>query len=276
MPDPVQQPVPAHAQEAPDPAKIQQEQAKAQAKAQQDALKAQVALHSAAVDVAKAVSDAYYKIDAALTKMAQDSDIYSKLKAVRDAVFIQKGQAEAVVQVASGGQQAPPAQSVAPTPTPVTPPTGQPTPLPTPMTPLSAPVTPNPEADAPPPPAPVTASLPSAQAQEIWDLLQKGLPGGGGNLTTDGKLVCLRGEPIFKIEGGMAFGSWAGAPSLTVAANVNSLSALAGVDRAFALHRGIPSFKGQDVPAEGWIAIGPVAKAKTAGLPSLLQPRAHR
>ena len=256
--------------EPPDPAKIQQDQMKAQ----NEALKAQVALHSSTVEVAKAVSDAYYKIDAVLTKMTPDSDVWTRLKSIRDAIFIQKGQVDQVVQMASGGTSGQQAQPVAPPPTaaPVAQaaPAAGPAPIPTRATPLPAPQPQTASKEA--------ASVPSMQAEKVWGWLQQGKPGSAGSLATDGKVVTLRGRPIFKVENGLAFGSFAGDPSLTTAANVNSLAVLAGIGRVFALHHGTPSFNGTDIPADGWVAVGVVKsgtapEAKAVSLPSLLQRR---
>ena len=75
-----------------------------------DPRKAQEALHKAVVDVAKAISDAFYKVDAELLGLPPNNPIGTELKAIRDNIFVQKQRAEKLVSGASEAlQNLPPA-----------------------------------------------------------------------------------------------------------------------------------------------------------------------
>ena len=57
-----------------------------------DPYKQQENLHKSATDVAKAVSDAYYKVDSALLNLPAGNTMAAGMKAIRDNLFVQKQQ----------------------------------------------------------------------------------------------------------------------------------------------------------------------------------------
>ena len=57
--------------------------------------------HGAATSTAKAISDCFYKVDSLLSKIPEAAPAKSQLKAIRDALFIQKNKAEGIVQQAT-------------------------------------------------------------------------------------------------------------------------------------------------------------------------------
>lgn len=201
-----------------------------------DPRKAQEALHKAVVDVAKAISDAFYKVDAELLGLPPNNSLGSELKAIRDNIFVQKQRAEKLVTGASEAlQQMPPSPPEEPEP-----PKNQPQPQAPPQQPRQA-----------------SMGVPSRQAETMVDCLKSGSEGKEGNLSTDGKVVSLAGTPIFKSENGKLSATWTGKPSMTVAANVNSLAAACGMERVFTMRGESPMAKGQPVTdPEGWIEIG--------------------
>ena len=209
----------------------------------EDPRKAGEAAHKTVTEVAKAVSDAFYKVDKALLGLPVGAKLAGPLKTIRDTLFATKTQAEQMVQQASTELQSLPME----------------------------------EPEAPEPKQ--AAGVPTAAAETIHGFLIKGQSGKAGNLSTDGKVVSLYGNPIFKIENGKVYGSWGNyQPTPTTAANVNGLCLLVGLTtRPFAISKGRPVVNGQIVSDLGaWVELGSVTGAKVAavpGLPTLLQPR---
>jgi hypothetical protein len=82
--------------------------------------------HKAATSIAKSINDCYWKVDDALNNIPESAPAKAQLKAIRDSLFVQKQQAESIVQSATATQQdaAAPAPGTAPAPgqTPVAPP----------------------------------------------------------------------------------------------------------------------------------------------------------
>ena len=210
----------------------------------EDPRKAGEAAHKTVTEVAQAVSDAFYKVDKALLGLPVGAKLAGPLKTIRDTLFATKTQAEQMVQQASTELQS----------------------LPQAM-----------EPEAPEPKQ--AAGVPAAAAETIHGFLIKGQSGKAGNLSTDGKVVSLYGNPIFKIENGKVYGSWGNyQPTPTTAANVNGLCLLVGLNtRPFTISQGRPVVNGQIVSDTGaWVELGSVTGAKVAafpGLPTLLQPR---
>ena len=210
----------------------------------EDPRKAGEAAHKTVTEVAQAVSDAFYKVDKALLGLPVGAKLAGPLKTIRDTLFATKTQAEQMVQQASTELQS----------------------LPQAM-----------EPEAPEPKQ--AAGVPAAAAETIHGFLIKGQSGKAGNLSTDGKVVSLHGNPIFKIENGKVYGSWGNyQPTPTTAANVNGLCLLVGLNtRPFTISKGRPVVNGQIVSDTGaWVELGSVTGAKVAafpGLPTLLQPR---
>lgn len=210
----------------------------------EDPRKAGEAAHKTVTEVAQAVSDAFYKVDKALLGLPVGAKLAGPLKTIRDTLFATKTQAEQMVQQASTELQS----------------------LPQAM-----------EPEAPEPKQ--AAGVPTAAAETIHGFLIKGQSGKAGNLSTDGKVVSLHGNPIFKIENGKVYGSWGNyQPTPTTAANVNGLCLLVGLNtRPFTISKGRPVVNGQIVSDTGaWVELGSVTGAKVAafpGLPTLLQPR---
>ena len=210
----------------------------------EDPRKAGEAAHKTVTEVAQAVSDAFYKVDKALLGLPVGAKLAGPLKTIRDTLFATKTQAEQMVQQASTELQS----------------------LPQAM-----------EPEAPEPKQ--AAGVPTAAAETIHGFLIKGQSGKAGNLSTDGKVVSLHGNPIFKIENGKVYGSWGNyQPTPTTAANVNGLCLLVGLNtRPFTVSKGRPVVNGQIVSDTGaWVELGSVTGAKVAafpGLPTLLQPR---
>ena len=210
----------------------------------EDKRKAGEAAHKTVTEVAQAVSDAFYKVDKALLGLPVGAKLAGPLKTIRDTLFATKTQAEQMVQQASTELQS----------------------LPQAM-----------EPEAPEPKQ--AAGVPAAAAETIHGFLIKGQSGKAGNLSTDGKVVSLHGNPIFKIENGKVYGSWGNyQPTPTTAANVNGLCLLVGLNtRPFTISKGRPVVNGQIVSDTGaWVELGSVTGAKVAafpGLPTLLQPR---
>lgn len=214
----------------------------------EDPRKAGEAAHKTVTEVAQAVSDAFYKVDKALLGLPVGAQLAAPLKTIRDTLFATKTQAEQMVQQASTELQAmPPAVDEA--------------------------------EDAMPKQA---AGVPTAAAETIHGLLIKGQPGKAGNLSTDGKVVSLHGNPIFKVENGKIYGSWGNyQPTPTTAANVNGLCLLMGLPtRPFTIAKGRAVANGAIVnDLAAWIELGSVPggaapkAAAFAHLPSLLQPR---
>ena len=210
----------------------------------EDPRKAGEAAHKTVTEVAQAVSDAFYKVDKALLGLPVGAQLAGPLKTIRDTLFATKTQAEQMVQQASTELQS----------------------LPQAM-----------EPEAPEPKQ--AAGVPAAAAETIHGFLIKGQSGKAGNLSTDGKVVSLHGNPIFKIENGKVYGSWGNyQPTPTTAANVNGLCLLVGLNtRPFTISKGRPVVNGQIVSDTGaWVELGSVTGAKVAafpGLPTLLQPR---
>lgn len=210
----------------------------------EDPRKAGEAAHKTVTEVAQAVSDAFYKVDKALLGLPVGAKLAGPLKTIRDTLFATKTQAEQMVQQASTELQS----------------------LPQAM-----------EPEAPEPKQ--AAGVPAAAAETIHGFLIKGQSGKAGNLSTDGKVVSLHGNPIFKIENGKVYGSWGNyQPTPTTAANVNGLCLLVGLNtRPFTVSKGRPVVNGQIVSDTGaWVELGSVTGAKVAafpGLPTLLQPR---
>ena len=202
-----------------------------------DPRKAQEALHKAVVDVAKAISDAFYKVDAELLGLPPNNPIGTELKAIRDNIFVQKQRAEKLVSGASEALQTlPPA------------PPEEPEPLKK---------QPEPPKSQPQQPRQASVGVPSRQAETMVDCLKSGGEGKEGSLSTDGKVVSLAGTPIFKLEKGKLFASWTSKPSMTVASNVNSLAAACGVDRVFTMRGESPMALGKPVTdPKAWIEIG--------------------
>ena len=210
----------------------------------EDPRKAGEAAHKTVTEVAQAVSDAFYKVDKALLGLPVGAKLAGPLKTIRDTLFATKTQAEQMVQQASTELQS------------------------------------LPQAMEPEPPEPKQAAgVPTAAAETIHGFLIKGQSGKAGNLSTDGKVVSLHGNPIFKIENGKVYGSWGDyQPTPTTAANVNGLCLLVGLNtRPFTISKGRPVVNGQIVSDTGaWVELGSVTGAKVAafpGLPTLLQPR---
>lgn len=215
----------------------------------EDPRKAGEALHKTITEVAQAVSDAFYKVDKAMLGLTPGSNMAGPLKTIRDTMFATKVQAEKMVTQATTELQA------------------------IPMTPEE------PEAPAAPK---VGAAVPTVQAETIWDALSQGKPGKAGSLSTDGQVVSLHGNPIFKIEDNKVFASWGNyQPTPTTSANVNSLAILAGFPKPFSIQGGKAMAKGQPVSDLGaWVEIGPmpghgtpVAARVKASVPELLRPR---
>jgi len=211
----------------------------------EDPRKAGEAAHKTVTEVAQAVSDAFYKVDKALLGLPVGAKLAGPLKTIRDTLFATKTQAEQMVQQASTELQSlPPAME---------------------------------EPEAPEPKQ--AAGVPTAAAETIHGFLIKGQSGKAGNLSTDGKVVSLHGNPIFKVENGKVYGSWGNyQPTPTTAANVNGLCLLVGLNtRPFTISKGRPVVNGQIVSDLGaWVELGSVTGAKVAafpGLPTLLQPR---
>ena len=210
----------------------------------EDPRKAGEAAHKTVTEVAQAVSDAFYKVDKALLGLPVGAKLAGPLKTIRDTLFATKTQAEQMVQQASTELQS----------------------LPQAM-----------EPEAPEPKQ--AAGVPTAAAETIHGFLIKGQSGKAGNLSTDGKVVSLYGNPIFKVENGKIYGSWGNhQPTPTTAANVNGLCLLVGLNtRPFTISKGRPVVNGQIVSDTGaWVELGSVTGAKVAafpGLPTLLQPR---
>ena len=209
----------------------------------EDPRKAGEAAHKTVTEVAKAVSDAFYKVDKALLGLPVGAKLAGPLKTIRDTLFATKTQAEQMVQQASTELQS---------------------------LPMGEPEAPEPKQ---------AAGVPTAAAETIHGFLIKGQSGKAGNLSTDGKVVSLYGNPIFKIENGKVYGSWGNyQPTPTTAANVNGLCLLVGINtRPFTISKGRPVVNGQIVSDLGaWVELGSVTGAKVAafpGLPTLLQPR---
>lgn len=209
----------------------------------EDPRKAGEAAHKTVTEVAQAVSDAFYKVDKALLGLPVGAKLAGPLKTIRDTLFATKTQAEQMVQQASTELQ-----SLL----------------------MEAPEAPEPKQ---------AAGVPTAAAETIHGFLIKGQSGKAGNLSTDGKVVSLHGNPIFKIENGKVYGSWGNyQPTPTTAANVNGLCLLVGLNtRPFTISKGRPVVNGQIVSDTGaWVELGSVTGAKVAafpGLPTLLQPR---
>ena len=185
------------------------------------------ALHKTVTEVAKAVSDAFYKVDGALLGLPVGSNLSGPLKAIRDSVFATKSQAEQLVTRATTELQQIPVAT--------------------------------PEEEAAPVPASRVAGVPTVDAETIFDLITLGRDGESGNLSTDGKTVTLKGKPIFKLEGGKAYGSWGGDSSPSTAANVNSLSAIVGISKPFVVNDGGVSVLGKPTTdLDGWVELGSV------------------
>lgn len=198
-----------------------------------DPRKAQEALHKAVVDVAKAISDAFYKVDSELLGLPPNNSLGAELKAIRDNIFVQKQRAEKLVTGASEALQK------------------MPPPLPEAPEPLKQQPAPQQQ------PRQASMGVPSRQAETMVDCLKSGGEGKEGTLSTDGKVVSLAGTPIFKLEGGKLSASWTSKPSMTVAANVNSLAAACGLERVFSMRGESPMALGKPVTdPEGWIEIG--------------------
>ena len=220
-------------------------------------------MHKTVVDVAKAVSDSFYKVDAALLGLPPNNAIGEELKAIRDNIFVQKQRAEKLVAGAS--EQL--AQLPPPAPEP-------------PETPDALKPAPQPQAA---PAAPVQAAkkagVPSKQAETMVDCLKKGQAGEEGSLATDGQTVTLAGVPIFKVEGEKISATWTDKPSMTVAANVNSLAAIYGIERPFTMQGESPMVSGKVLAdPKAWVELRgavskPVAASRRASTPSLLLPR---
>lgn len=214
----------------------------------EDPRKAGEAAHKTVTEVAQAVSDAFYKVDKALLGLPVGAKLAGPLKTIRDTLFATKTQAEQMVQQASTELQSlPPAME---------------------------------EPEAPEPKQ--AAGVPTAAAETIHGFLIKGQSGKAGNLSTDGKVVSLYGNPIFKVENGKIYGSWGNhQPTPTTAANVNGLCLLLGLStRPFTVSKGRAMANGALVDDLGaWIELGSVTggaapkAAAFAHLPTLLQPR---
>lgn len=234
-----------------------------------DPAKQTEAVHKAVTTVAKALSDTYFKVDDALLNLPIGSELGAQLKAIRDNIFVQKQKAEQLVSSASEAVAAlpPPPPEVPDAPEPAGAPAAAPT-----------------AADK-------TARVPRVQSEAVYNLTVQGRPGKSGNLSTDGKVISLHGNPIFYIENGHAFASWAGWPTMTTAANVNALADVAGIkgQRPFFFQAKQPMVQGKPVQGTttGWHDLGPIAgfepaaapapvaavASKRAGVPTLLLPR---
>lgn len=235
-----------------------------------DPAKQTEAVHKAVTTVAKALSDTYFKVDDALLNLPVGNTLAAQLKAIRDNIFVQKQKAEQLVASAS--------EAVAALPPP---PPEEPEPAAEPKAPAPA---------AAPTASSKEARIPRVQSEVVYNLAVQGRPGKSGNLSTDGKVISLHGNPIFYVEGGHAFASWAGWPTMTTAANVNALADIAGIQgqRPFSFQNRTPLVQGKPVEGAttGWHDLGPIAgmaepapapapvkAAKRAGVPSLLLPR---
>ena len=211
------------------------------------------ALHKTITEVAQAVSDAFYKVDKAMLGLPPGSNMAAPLKTIRDTLFATKVQAEKMVTQASTELQAIPAAS----PEEASAPEVQPSPK-------GASV--------------IAAGVPTVACETIHDLLIKGQSGKAGNLSTDGVVVSLHGNPIFKLENGHAYGSWGNyQPTPTTAANVNGLALLSGLPhRPFGIKNGQAMVNGTPVTdLGGWNDLGSVIGdvARTASVVNLLAPR---
>lgn len=232
------------------------------------------AVHKAVTTVAKALSDTYFKVDDALLNLPIGSELGAQLKAIRDNIFVQKQKAEQLVSQASEAVAALPPE------------------------PVEEPAAPEAPAPAPAPAAAPTAAskearIPRVQSEAVYNLAVQGRQGKSGNLSTDGKVISLHGNPIFYVENGHAFASWAGWPTMTTAANVNALADVAGIkgQRPFYFQAKQPMVQGKPVQGTttGWHDLGPIAgfepapapeaapvaavASKRAGVPTLLLPR---
>ena len=215
-------------------------------------------MHKTVVDVAKAVSDSFYKVDSALLGLPPNNSIAEELKAIRDNIFVQKQRAEKLVSGAS--------EALAKLPPPA------PEPEPKPAAPSVAPAPQSSMASK------SAASIPTAQAEAIFELLNQQRPGKAGNLRTDGKVVTLHGNPIFKIEKGKFYASWGGIdPTMITVANVNSLASLLGLGRVFSIKNQQPFVNGAPVEdLSAWTELPsqtPISASKHAGIPFLLCPK---
>jgi hypothetical protein len=234
-----------------------------------DPAKQTEAVHKTVTTVAKALSDTYFKVDDALLNLPIGSELGAQLKAIRDNIFVQKQKAEQLVSSAS--------EAVAALPPP----------------PPEEPAAPEAPAAAPTA-ASKAARIPRVQSEAVYNLTIQGRPGKSGNLSTDGKVISLHGNPIFYVENGHAFASWAGWPTMTTAANVNALADVAGIQgqRPFFFQAKQPMVQGKPVQGSttGWHDLGPIAgfepaapapeaapvpavASKRAGVPTLLLPR---
>lgn len=237
-----------------------------------DPAKQTEAVHKAVTTVAKALSDTYFKVDDALLNLPVGSELGAALKAIRDNIFVQKQKAEQLVSQAS--------EAVAALPPPVEEPPAAPEAPEQPSAPAAAPTASSKE-----------ARIPRVQSEVVYNLTVQGRPGKSGNLSTDGKVISLHGNPIFYLENGHAFASWAGWPTMTTAANVNALADIAGIkgQRPFYFQNKLPMIQGKPVEGSttGWHDLGPIAgfepapapapavavASKKAGVPTLLLPR---
>jgi hypothetical protein len=105
---------------------------------------------------------------------------------------------------------------------------------------------------------PVTAAMPPA-ITDIWEALMSHRPGRSGQLRTDGTTVTLGGRPIFRVQDGMVSGSWGDKVTLSTASVLNSLSALAGIQRPFKVGLGSGEAMCNDQPVSpmAWTDLGP-------------------
>lgn len=85
--------------------KAESEAQKASEKAEADQRKAteeqaahEESIHGAKIDVAKALSDCYYKVDSAMSKVKNGLVILKEVKTLRDQIFLLKDQAERLCQ----------------------------------------------------------------------------------------------------------------------------------------------------------------------------------
>ena len=224
-------------------------------------------MHKKVSDIAKAVSDTFYKVDSTLLGLPPNNAIAEELKAIRDNIFVQKQRAEKLLAGASQAlAELPPAPPPEPEPEPEPEPAEAPAPVAT------------PHASTPPPQAPPAQNPAKTSAHIIADCMKAGQIGNAGVLTTDGEIVYLHTDPIFKMEGQRLFASWGGqVPTESVCAHVNNLAAAFGLSDVFTIQKDRPMVKGKQASdLQAWVELGAIPQAKSSGgtgLPSLLCPR---
>ena len=113
---------------------------------------------------------------------------------------------------------------------------------------------------------------------KVMEALKEGKPAKSGNLVSDGTTVSLHGNPIFKLENGVASASWCGWVTPTTARVVNGLAALLGVQAHFNIKDRLAQCNGKKCDSKNWVVLGsyePTLKEASTKIAAEVPTSAH-